>query len=238
MERLAVFPGPQVAGARAARGAALRRRLKGARGTLEYEFVPAPGRTRLDPEGFAGALLPVDARTPPQAVGAARRTLPGRPVGGLVIAPDSRTLRKVHRLGLDFVVEAWRPADPPPEAVLAHLAGARRPPAGGRARGSLPQTTARRLAILTDVVKTANSILEPRKVIELVVEKIRELIPSEAWSLMMADEEKQELVFEAALGAKARDVSAVRLKIGEGVAGWVAQTGQPTIVNDATRDPR
>ncbi len=54
----------------------------------------------------------------------------------------------------------------------------------------------------------------------------------------MVDEEKQELVFEAALGAKGRDVSSFRLKIGEGVAGWVAQSGKPAIVNDTARDPR
>jgi diguanylate cyclase (GGDEF)-like protein len=235
--RLAVFPGAPAPGSRARAGAWLKRRLKGAPGTLEYEFLSSPGRVRLDPLVFAGALLPVDARTPSRAVTAVRRAVPGRPVGGIAIAPDARALRQVRRLGLDFVVEAWRPSDPSPEAVLAHLGSARR--AARRGNHSSPsRTTARRLAILTDVVKTANSILEPRKVIELVVEKIRELIPSEAWSLMMVDEEKQELVFEAAVGAKARDVSAVRLKIGEGVAGWVAQCGKPAIVNDAPRDPR
>lgn len=41
-----------------------------------------------------------------------------------------------------------------------------------------------------------------------------------------------------ALGEKGKDLSALRVKIGEGVAGWVAQTGQPTIVNDAASDPR
>jgi diguanylate cyclase (GGDEF)-like protein len=233
--RLAVFPGAPALGARA--GVSLKRRLRAEPGTLEYEFLSSPRRARLDPLVFAGALLPVDARTPSRAVTAVRRAVPGRPVGGIAIAPDARALRQVRRLGLDFVIEAWRPSDPSPEAVLAHLGSARRAAPRGN-HSSPPRTTARRLAILTDVVKTANSILEPRKVIELVVEKIRELIPSEAWSLMMVDEEKQELVFEAAVGAKARDVSAVRLKIGEGVAGWVAQCGKPAIVNDAPHDPR
>ena len=49
-------------------------------------------------------------------------------------------------------------------------------------------------------MKTANSILEPRKVIELIMAKIQQLIPSEAWSMLMVDEEKQELTFELALG--------------------------------------
>jgi diguanylate cyclase (GGDEF)-like protein len=235
--RLAVFPGPQVEGARASGLPSLRRRLKGARGALEYEFLPEPGRARLDPERFAGALLLVDSRTSAGALRAVRRVMPGRPVGGLVVTPDARALRRISRLGFDFVVEAWRPSDPLPQTVLAHLQGAQGPAARASGDGA-SYTIARRLAILTDVVKTANSILEPRKVIELVVERIRQLIPSEAWSLMMVDEEKQELVFEAALGAKARDVAALRLKIGEGVAGWVAQSGKPAIVNDTSRDPR
>jgi diguanylate cyclase (GGDEF)-like protein len=239
--RLAVFLGPRDSGARSGGPPSLRRRLeRAAGGGLEYEFLPAParGRPRLDPRRFAGALLAVGAHTAASAVQAARRALPARPVGGLAVAPDARALRRIDRLGLDFVIEAWRPSDPLPEAVLAHLQGARRPAAPRAERAAGPQTTARRLAILTDVVKTANSILEPRKVIELVVEKIRQLIPSEAWSLLMVDEEKQELVFEAALGAKGRDVAAFRLKIGEGVAGWVAQSGKPAIVNDTARDPR
>ncbi len=231
MTRVAVFGGP-----------ALRRRLKGAPGSaLSYEFVPASGNgaRRLDPSRFDAALVEIGRGTSARAVGRVRRALPGKPVGGLAVAPDAGALRRIERLALDFLVEAWLPADPSPAAVRAHVAGARRAERRGGAKDAAAgQTSAKRLAILTDIVKTANSILEPRKVIEVVVERIRELIPSEAWSLLMVDEEKQELVFEAALGAKGRDVSAFRLKMGEGVAGWVAQTGEPAIVNNAARDPR
>ena len=97
---------------------------------------------------------------------------------------------------------------------------------------------AERLAILTDIVKTANSILEPKKVIEVIMTKIQQLIPSEAWSILMLDEEKQELTFELALGEKGKDVSVFRVKVGEGIAGWVAERGEPTIVNDTSKDPR
>jgi len=220
-------------------GQTLRGRLKPSR-ALAYEFVgsPSPGAP-LAPARFEAALLPLTQKTSPKQVAAARRALPGRPLGGLAVRPDGRTLRRIARLDLDFVVEAWGKRDPPPEAVLAHLRGGRRPARRKSDDGpKAPQTSARRLAILTDVVKTANSILEPRKVIELVVEKIRQLIPSEAWSLLMVDEEKQELVFEAALGAKGKEAAAIRPKIGEGVAGWVAESGKPAIVNDVKKDPR
>ena len=230
MIRVAVFGGP-----------AIRGRLKGSR-ELEYEFRPVAGRGRARPAGslpVSAGLILVGAGTTPAQLSAARRTIPGRPLGGLALRPDAPALRRIATLDLDFVVEAWRPGDPSPAAVLAHLGRARPGRAPVRAaRGEALRTTARRLAILTDVVKTANSILEPRKVIELVVEKIRQLIPSEAWSLLMLDEEKQELVFEAALGAKGREVQALRPKVGEGVAGWVAETGKPAIVNDTAKDPR
>jgi diguanylate cyclase (GGDEF)-like protein len=221
-------------------GRTLRSRLKRSR-ALEYEFVePGNPGEALAGARYAAALIPLGAKSSPKQVAAARRALPGRPLGGLAVRPDERTLRKIAALELDFVVEAWGKGDPPPEAVLAHVKGARRPPRAPSSDGqkSTPTTSARRLAILTDVVKTANSILEPRKVIELVVEKIRQLIPSEAWSLLMVDEEKQELVFEVALGAKGKEAASIRPKIGEGVAGWVAETGKPAIVNDVKRDPR
>jgi diguanylate cyclase (GGDEF)-like protein len=144
-------------------------------------------------------------------------------------------LKRASSLGFDFVLEAWSASDPKPAAVLAHLGAAPRKAARG---ASVPETTAQRLAILTDVVKTANSILEPRKVIELIMGRVQELIPSEAWSMLMVDEEKQELAFELALGAKGKEVSSFRVKMGEGITGWVAQTGKPTIVNDTAKDPR
>jgi diguanylate cyclase (GGDEF)-like protein len=230
--RVAVFGGPS-----------LRRRLKGAPGSaLSYEFLPVPdgnGTGPLELARFRAALVEVGAQTSARILQLVRRALPGRPVGGVAVTPDARTLRRLARFDLDFLVEAWQPADPCPAAILAHLEGARRSSRQGQGSSApASQTSAARLAILMDVVKTANSILEPRKVIELVMEKIRQLIPSEAWSLLMIDEERRELVFEAALGAKGRDVAAFRLKLGEGVAGWVAQTGEPAIVNDAARDRR
>jgi diguanylate cyclase (GGDEF)-like protein len=68
--------------------------------------------------------------------------------------------------------------------------------------------------------------------------KIQQLIPSEAWSMLMVDEQRQELTFELALGGKGDEMSAFRVKMGEGIAGWVAQSGEPAIINDVRKDPR
>ena len=99
--------------------------------------------------------------------------------------------------------------------------------------------TSRRLQVLGDIVSTANSILEPRRVLNVIMSQIQELIPSEAWSILLVDEATGDLTFEMALGEQgAADLTTTRIKMGEGVAGWVAQTGEPTIVNDVKSDTR
>jgi hypothetical protein len=138
-------------------------------------------------------------------------------------------MREAGRLGLDFQLLCWRAGDPPATAVLAHLesSGPRGTPAGQRDLGLTLKKTAKRLAILSDIVKTANSILEPRKVIELIMAKIQQLIPSEAWSMLMVDEEKQELAFELALGAKTSPPSGSRSGRGWR-AGWPRRESPPS----------
>jgi len=221
-------------------GASLRRNLaKVASGDLVYEFFSfsAPEQEGFDLQAFDGALVELGARAG-RTFAVLRKGFRRKAVGSLATKAGVRALLSSSRLGFDFHLTSRRVGDPPPDEILAHVGAGSLRRAPRRGGETDLRTPAKRLATLTDIVKTANSILEPRKVIELIMGKIQELIPSEAWSMLMVDEEKQELTFELALGEKAKDVSTFRVKIGEGVAGWVAQTGQPTIVNDAARDPR
>ena len=98
--------------------------------------------------------------------------------------------------------------------------------------------TSKRLQILGEIVSAANSSLEPERVVSAIMAQIQKLIPSEAWSILLVDEERKELSFEMALGEKGQQFCDIRLKLGEGIAGWVAKNGKPTIVNDVHRDPR
>src|SRR5262249_10767606 len=176
---------------------------------------------RLAAGSFEGALVEVSADSSPAALKAIRRALPHTPVGSLSLRCDAEVIQRSRELGYDFHLGSWRAGDPPAREVLAHLEAARTRD-GQMRRASDTQdrlrTTTRRLSILTDIVKTANSILEPRKIIELIMAKVQELIPSEAWSILMLDEEKQELTFELALGEKGKDVAVFRVKVGEGIA--------------------
>jgi diguanylate cyclase (GGDEF)-like protein len=231
MTRVAVFSGPS-----------LRKNLRDKRAqgkTLAYEFF-GPTEPPATLRGFDGALVELGSASRPKALLAElRKARPRRPVGSVSLRCSADILKSPKRLGFDFHVGSWSAGDPPAAEVIAHLQAARGAPATSDADEAQQQrTTSQRLAILTDIVKTANSILEPRKVIEVIMGRVQQLIPSEAWSMLMVDEERQELTFELALGEKGKDLSAFRVKIGEGIAGWVAQTGKPTIVNDVARDPR
>lgn len=93
----------------------------------------------------------------------------------------------------------------------------------------------RNLAKLSAIL---NSTLDPKEVQKRAMEAATELMDAEVGSLLLVDEMSNELYFEVALGEKSAQVKEIRLKIGEGIAGWVAQHGEPLIVEDVQNDPR
>src|SRR3990172_5691600 len=95
-----------------------------------------------------------------------------------------------------------------------------------------------RLSLLHEVGKALASTLDLQKILQTVMEKISDFLQPDTWSLLMLDEPTQELYFEIAIGAGADKLKDVRLKLGEGISGWVAQQGEPVLVEDVKRDPR
>jgi len=71
-----------------------------------------------------------------------------------------------------------------------------------------------------------------------IMESATRLSQADASSLLLMDKEKKELYFEVALGEKGSEVKKYTVKIGEGIAGWVAQKNKSLIVNDAANDKR
>lgn len=72
-----------------------------------------------------------------------------------------------------------------------------------------------------------------------LITKIASLVmDAEACSLMLKDPDKDELEIKASYGLSKKIVEEARAKYGEGVAGRVALTGQPMLINDLQVDPR
>ncbi|MGC8838351.1 MAG: GAF domain-containing protein [Anaerolineae bacterium] len=75
-------------------------------------------------------------------------------------------------------------------------------------------------------------------VLQVVMDEIEVLFPVEAGSLLLLDEGKGELRFERALGSATARVAPFRLRVGQGIAGWVVEQSKPLLVPDVQEDPR
>jgi diguanylate cyclase (GGDEF)-like protein len=94
------------------------------------------------------------------------------------------------------------------------------------------------LAIFHDVAKALTSSLNLDSILQTIMEKMAEYFQPDTWSLLMVDEEKEELYFAIAVGDASEALKTVRLKMGEGIAGWVAKHGESLLVPDVYTDPR
>src|SRR5438093_11538981 len=92
--------------------------------------------------------------------------------------------------------------------------------------------------IFHDVAKALTSSLDLDSILQTIMDKMAEYFRPENWSLLMVDGEKNELYFAIAVGTAAETLKNVRLKVGEGIAGWVAKHGESLLVPDVYRDPR
>ncbi|HZQ65862.1 MAG TPA: GAF domain-containing protein [Gaiellaceae bacterium] len=77
-----------------------------------------------------------------------------------------------------------------------------------------------------------------RELLRSVVEVARAIFAAKASSVLLLDEETNELVFEAVVGEGEEDLLGKRFPAGTGVAGWVLATRTPLVLEDVARDPR
>lgn len=91
---------------------------------------------------------------------------------------------------------------------------------------------------LSDIAQTINAHLDLDAVLESVMAVARDVMEAEAASLFTLDEDTEELLFHVAHGEKAEHVKPIRLPAGQGIAGHVVRTGEPSVVNDVGSDQR
>src|SRR5258708_2153374 len=100
------------------------------------------------------------------------------------------------------------------------------------------QREAGELAIFQELGKALTSSLQLDQVLRTIMEKIDEFLRPDNWSLLLLDEAKQELYFELAVGKASQARKDVSIKVGQGIAGWVAQHGEAVVVPDTSKDTR
>lgn len=98
--------------------------------------------------------------------------------------------------------------------------------------------TAADFETLLEASRALAGTLELPVLLKTVMELAARVVRAESSSLLLKDEKTGDLVFDVALGMAGEKVKSVRLKSGEGLAGWVAANGIPLIVNQVEKDSR
>lgn len=97
----------------------------------------------------------------------------------------------------------------------------------------------KRLSTLIDVNALISSSLNLDQILENVMSLSKQVMNADASSLMLIDEKTNELVYEVALGSVGEKLKQeFRLKMGQGIAGTVAEEGKPLLLADAYTHPK
>ncbi|MBE9542747.1 MAG: GAF domain-containing protein, partial [Proteobacteria bacterium] len=96
----------------------------------------------------------------------------------------------------------------------------------------------RELSALIKSSALINSSLQTTDVLNFAMKAAEEFVDAEASSVYELDTEKGDIIVRMARGEKGGFIQSQRLKFGEGIAGWVIQSGKPMIAEDVHKEPR
>jgi signal transduction histidine kinase len=102
----------------------------------------------------------------------------------------------------------------------------------------LAQQRLNQMGVFYQVGQALVTTFDINKLLSDTMQLAADVIDAGAASLMLIDEEHEELVFEVSHGSRSKMLRQQRIPLDEGIAGWVARNGYPVIVNDARTDPR
>src|SRR5437667_10565101 len=118
------------------------------------------------------------------------------------------------------------------------IAGQQRTLLMSNATGAETARQTQELGIFHDVAKALTSSLNLDSILQTIMEKMAEYFRPDTWSLLMVDDNQEELYFAIAVGTAAEALKNVRLRVGEGIAGHVAKYGEKLIVPNVRADQR
>jgi len=98
-------------------------------------------------------------------------------------------------------------------------------------------SSANRHERLYQVARAMHSTLEPADALQLVMREVVDLLDATSGSLVLVNPTTGLLDIEASEGLPA-DGAALKLRLDEGITGWVARTGEPARVDDVSADKR
>jgi two-component system, NtrC family, sensor kinase len=95
-----------------------------------------------------------------------------------------------------------------------------------------------KLSTLSEVTELVSRIPDIKEVLQVVLHRAMTAVHSKIGSIMLLDPQTQTLRIAAAEGLEDAVVAGTIIRLGEGIAGKVAQTGEPVLVEDVEHDER
>ncbi|HEX6547953.1 MAG TPA: GAF domain-containing protein [Candidatus Dormibacteraeota bacterium] len=95
----------------------------------------------------------------------------------------------------------------------------------------------RELGFLQRLAQTAASTEDADELLELIIRETTSAMVTDVCSLYLLAPDGRHLVLTATNGLNEKMVGRVRMKVGEGITGWVAETRRPAVVADVNREP-
>jgi GAF domain-containing protein len=103
---------------------------------------------------------------------------------------------------------------------------------------ALLRSSVKALRELQDLIEDLPAEFDVLKWIDEILASALLAVGSKDGSLLLLDEDSNELVFAVVHGNSQQHLLGHRMQLGEGIAGWVAEHRVPQIVKDARGDPR
>ncbi len=91
---------------------------------------------------------------------------------------------------------------------------------------------------LINLARGLSSTQDVDALLKRIGQSAEQMLLCEASSIMLLDDSKEHLYFKVATGEKGGIVTRYKIKLGEGIAGMVAQSREPILINDVTTDKR
>jgi signal transduction histidine kinase/putative methionine-R-sulfoxide reductase with GAF domain/ActR/RegA family two-component response regulator len=219
--------------------------LVGGERGLILEFGAAPANDRVCAcIGYRPGALPVAVKT---ALDTARRGATA-PAG----APFALFLKTATTEPVGVMLLDKAPADARAGEFLQGLAAAmqscltqgrlyeaeRKRRAQAEIQAQAARTRLDEIRAFDNMARAISSMLDPDDILRYIMDQAQALFNAEAASVALLDESGTAVIFQMAVGAGAAGAIGQKVRLGQGIAGWVAQTGESVRVADTRADKR
>ena len=94
------------------------------------------------------------------------------------------------------------------------------------------------IACVKEITTWVNSVLDLDRLLELIIDTATGIMNAKASSLLLLEKKTGKLYFKVATGEKSEEVRKYEIDVGQGIAGFVAEKGEPLLIPDVSKDPR